>query len=159
MGQGQFGHLFGHEGVEGILPLKVSEVTVRLVEGKGFDTMRAPRTVLASALGEMRQRRAPHPQSTLSAGEKSRSWGIRLHPSLFALSSTFLRLSKRSGHPVSPVGLAPWLETCLPCRRAFLRIRWPLGYGPIVRPSGSPYFTRRSSQSFLCVSSPWQEKQ
>ncbi len=35
MSQGQLGHLFGHEGVEGILPLEVPEVPVRLVEDEG----------------------------------------------------------------------------------------------------------------------------
>ena len=73
-------------------PLKSLKFPCGLSRAKGFDTMRAPRTVLASALGEMRHRRAAASTTRLlSTGEKRRSCGIRLpYPSLSALSSTFL---------------------------------------------------------------------
>ena len=72
-------------------PLKSRKLPFGLSRAKGLETMRAPRTVLASALGLIRQRRAAASTTRLlSVGEKRRSCGIRLpYPSLSALFSTF----------------------------------------------------------------------
>ena len=163
MGQGQLGHLFGHEGVEHTSPKVSRKLPCGLSRQRGSIPCVLPARCWRAPWAKCATGGPPRPPVVCFRLEKKQVVGDQIAISFLVRLVFHLPtdLSKRSGYPVlHQSGLRfGWKLVCR-VGGHFPRIRWPLGYGPIIRlPYGPPYLhSGDPSRIFpFCVSSPWRK--